>query len=400
VLATGTNNLRVGNFIVGGPATDVYVNGELVFAGTRFGSVSYNVAVGAGEYKVEFFPANKTDKATVSTSFTLEANKSAFVAAAGLSTTPEVKVYSEDFAPVRLMRARLMFYHAAKDLPDVNVVLADGTKLAGPISYGTSASIELGAGSTVVKVVTTDGKTLGQREIQSVTSGANGLALYEDDPKSSVGATVTYKYEVTSVIPVRLVHASNTAKNVDVYIDGDKALANWAFGSTTEYIDLAAGTHDVKVYPAGADPKGQGVNPLIDRPDLKVGDAALTGIVFDVGGKPTLSLFPDNLEALGAGRARVRVVNVSSELGVINWSNAIGNQPIGGGAIQPGSASSAVDLPAGSYTFELANPASATIRLEKSQLDAGTLTTFVVTGPGDKGEGVITLKYQVTPGGK
>ena len=58
---------------------------------------------------------------------------------------------------------------------------------------------------------------------------------------------------------VRVIHASPTAQNVDVYVTAPGAdlsmetplLADWPFKSNSGFVELAAGTYEVNVTPAG-----------------------------------------------------------------------------------------------------------------------------------------------------
>src|SRR5579885_3255440 len=50
---------------------------------------------------------------------------------------------------------------------------------------------------------------------------------------------------------VRVVHASPDAGSVDVFVDGTKLLSNFAFGTITNYVSVPAGSHEIKVAPAG-----------------------------------------------------------------------------------------------------------------------------------------------------
>src|SRR5690349_14698322 len=52
---------------------------------------------------------------------------------------------------------------------------------------------------------------------------------------------------------VRVAHAAPAAESVDIYVDdGAKALlSGFTFGTVTDYVPLAAGSHKIQVVPAG-----------------------------------------------------------------------------------------------------------------------------------------------------
>jgi hypothetical protein len=50
---------------------------------------------------------------------------------------------------------------------------------------------------------------------------------------------------------LRVVHASPDAPNVDINLDGKNVLTNVAYKTASDYLNVKAGTHTIKVYPAG-----------------------------------------------------------------------------------------------------------------------------------------------------
>lgn len=52
---------------------------------------------------------------------------------------------------------------------------------------------------------------------------------------------------------VNVIHAAAGAGAVDVYVDGQVALPNVAFGTASGYIAMPAGLHEIKLVPAGGD---------------------------------------------------------------------------------------------------------------------------------------------------
>lgn len=50
---------------------------------------------------------------------------------------------------------------------------------------------------------------------------------------------------------VRVLHASPGAPRVDIYLNGEKTLENMTYYQISPYLELPAGTHQVKIYPVG-----------------------------------------------------------------------------------------------------------------------------------------------------
>jgi hypothetical protein len=60
---------------------------------------------------------------------------------------------------------------------------------------------------------------------------------------------------------VRVTHASPDAGAVDVCVNGSAAFKDLAFGRTTDYANLPAGSYDVQVYAAGSNSRAPRPRP-------------------------------------------------------------------------------------------------------------------------------------------
>src|SRR5688572_24867147 len=78
---------------------------------------------------------------------------------------------------------------------------------------------------------------------------------------------------------------------VDVYVNGEEAIPDFAPGTLTDPMMLPAGSYDIAVYPDGADPETE--DPAISAEGLEVpGGANLTLVAhLDAEGTPMLSAF-------------------------------------------------------------------------------------------------------------
>jgi hypothetical protein len=90
---------------------------------------------------------------------------------------------------------------------------------------------------------------------------------------------------------------------VDVYVNGERALDDFAPGTTTDDLALPAGTYSVAVFPAdAADASGQAV---IGPVDLTVPASGNVSAIAHLGadGTPTITPFVNDTAAAAAGRA-------------------------------------------------------------------------------------------------
>jgi Domain of unknown function (DUF4397) len=91
---------------------------------------------------------------------------------------------------------------------------------------------------------------------------------------------------------------------VDVYVDGARALDDFAPGTSAGPVDLPAGARDVAIFPADA-ADGSGSPLLSASPQLPAGGNVTLVAHLDAGGKPTVTPFVNDVSSVPAGQARV-----------------------------------------------------------------------------------------------
>lgn len=177
---------------------------------------------------------------------------------------------------------------------------------------------------------------------------------------------------------LRVLHASPDAPNVDVYLDGAKAIPNLAFGSITDYVTVPSGSHSVKVFPTSANGTG---TPVIDVPSLTL-DAGKTYTVAASGKLDSITpvVLTDDNTAPAAGKAHVRFVHLSPDAPNVDIYAA------GAGVVVPNlafkAASSYLPLAAASYDLEVrgAGSTTAVLSLPGTKLEAGKVYTAFAIG--------------------
>ncbi|GCE17181.1 DUF4397 domain-containing protein [Dictyobacter kobayashii] len=172
---------------------------------------------------------------------------------------------------------------------------------------------------------------------------------------------------------VRAAHAAPGAGNVDVFVDGNKALTNFAYGTVSDYVSVPAGTHTLKVAPTG---KGVGAAVITQSVNVTAGDFYT---IAAVGTKATgfgLQAFTDD-NSLGGAAAKVRVYHLSPNAGPVNVSVG-GKQVITN--LNYKNASGYLPVPAGTSTFNVtAVQAKATVPVQAT-LKAGTVNSVFAIG--------------------
>jgi Domain of unknown function (DUF4397) len=172
---------------------------------------------------------------------------------------------------------------------------------------------------------------------------------------------------------VRVVHASPAAGNVDVFVDGGKLLNNFAFGTVTGYVPVAAGPHRIQVAPAGRSIDASVINQTVSV------NAGIPYTVAAVGtGASNLGLvaFGDN-NLMDPSKANVRVYHLSPNAGPVNVA-AGGNTVIT--ALTYKNASDYLSVAPAAYTFNVtATDANATVPVSAT-LKAGTVNSVFAVG--------------------
>jgi len=185
---------------------------------------------------------------------------------------------------------------------------------------------------------------------------------------------------------------------VDVYVDGERALDDFAPGTTTDDLALPAGSYSVAVFPAdAADDSGQAV---IGPIDLAVPESGNVSALAHLGadGAPTITPFVNDTSAAPAGQGRLVVRHTAAAPAV---DVLAGGQPVFSGLTNPNEDSA--ELPAGTVSASVAaagttepviGPAdvpvtegSATIVYAIGSLEDQTLDVLVQTVPLGGGDG-------------
>lgn len=171
--------------------------------------------------------------------------------------------------------------------------------------------------------------------------GGTGTVLANDHRPDSAGDEAG----------LRVAHASPDAPAVDIYVDGAKAVADLAFGTVTEYLELPSGEYDIAVNVAGT------TTTVFSADDVALAaedyTAVALGEVFGDDTEFTISLFEDTNGAnIGDDEARVRAIHASPDAPAVDVT-------VNGGALTLfdgvafGESSGYTVVPAASYDVEI-----------------------------------------------
>jgi hypothetical protein len=183
------------------------------------------------------------------------------LALALLATFALAACSDDDDATGPVTTAQLRVVHASPDAPNVDV-LVDNAPVLTNVAYKVASSyLEVPSGSRNLKVRATGTATVVID--QNGTLDQNGFYTVLATGRVASIAPLVLTDDQTSPasgnIRLRLVHASPTAGNVDIYVTAPTAdiatatptLANVAFRAASNYLEVPAGTYRVRITPAG-----------------------------------------------------------------------------------------------------------------------------------------------------
>ena len=137
-----------------------------------------------------------------------------------------------------------------------------------------------------------------------VVTAAPALAAEGDAPPATAGSA-----------QVRVAHFSPDAPGVDVYVDGERALSNITYSTTSDYQAVPAGSHELALRVAGSKPSAK---PVVEAEADLAANRAYTIAGLGPADKLRAGVFEDDLSSPPAGSAKLRVINAALGTGKVD----------------------------------------------------------------------------------
>ncbi|QFG67400.1 DUF4397 domain-containing protein [Ornithinimicrobium pratense] len=180
---------------------------------------------------------------------------------------------------------------------------------------------------------------------------------------------------------------------VDVYVNGEEAIPDFAPGTLTDPLTLAAGSYDVAVYPDGSDPEAD--EPAISAEGLEVpGGANLTLVAhLAADGTPTLAAFANDTSQLEAGESRLTVRHTAAAPAV---DVRAGGEAVIQALENPNE--QVLELPAGTVSADVVAAGTDTVVLGPADLALAEGTNTIVYAWGSLDDDTLDLAVQTIDG--
>jgi hypothetical protein len=185
---------------------------------------------------------------------------------------------------------------------------------------------------------------------------------------------------------VRVVHNSPDAPPVDIFVNGERAVENLAFGEDTGLVALPAGDIDVAVAPAGSPATDAVISATLPLESCASYEVAAVGELANIGAQ----VYPIDTTAIPDGKARVRAIHNSPDAPAVDIAVKDGPVLFSGLAFPDASAYAEVD--AGTYDLEI-RPAGTTdvaLAVPGVALESGTI--YDVFANGKLSDGTLGVK--------
>lgn len=183
---------------------------------------------------------------------------------------------------------------------------------------------------------------------------------------------------------IRVIHTSYDAPAVDVRVDGVVAIPGLSYGQSSGYAEVASGTRNVKVSPAGS------ASPVVIEADLTVAENK-EYTVYAVNSLASIeAIVSEDLRTPNSSKAKVRFVHASPDAPAVDIKLNSGSGPAVFSNASFKDITSYVEVDAASYTF-VATPTGSTTEVvvfDPIQVENGKVYTVIARGTLDNTDNV------------
>lgn len=403
---SGENRFRFMNLVetpgedTENPIYSVYVNKDPipVYQNVDFGQATNEVVVEPGGYEFEVFnQGDALDSGTSIASLQIDIvqDQSILIIATGTPDNVSLNIFTDDVNPVPVNTSRLQVINLTTAIPEFGIVGPNDVRMIDVAPYASSVSAQIPGGLYNLRLVNPDQPDgqIGRAEVNAPSGTIATLIVYGTESQQWLWFNET----VEQVAVVRMVHASPDMGPLDIYLNGELILSNFAYLNTTDYITVAPDNYALAIYEAGAETSPDGTGAIwIDQLNITGTSLAFTFVA--MGSENfRVNVYADNLELIPGGQARVRFVNAVRNVEQVSFINAANAGTLAGGLFF-GEGSDNLNLDANTRTFNVNQTnVGPFYRIESFQLVPGAYYSFIVVGDGTNPDNVELILLERLP---
>ena len=377
------------------PAVDVIVDGAVVASDLAFGQATDYLAVSPDEHQVQIVPSGSdAASAVIDTTFDPEGGSNYIVAASGLLTEIEAKVYDVHKDDLDAGKSRLRMINLSPDDVNVDLFVTGGDELIDDLEFGEASDYtDLDAGMYDFEVRQNDSETVALAVPGFEVGDGNAydvllLGQSADSTLSVLPLATPVNTPCSEVLGigtpndacVRVIHASPDAPAVDIYVNDSLVVENLAFGSGTDFAALPSGDErEIKIVPTGSPVDDSVFDTTVDLGPGKAYDVIAVDMV------ENLDAIVENvdLSAVPEGQARLRVIHASPDAEGVDVVVTDGPELYTGVDFKDTTDYTVLD--AGTYDIQVKNGDDVLIRVPDFTVEAGQVYDVIAIGRSDDG---------------
>ena len=209
--------------------------------------------------------------------------------------------------------------------------------------------------------------------------GAGALSLSSALPAGAAQADDTATVSVFHAVP---------GLTADIYANGEKLLPDVKPGTLADPQKLPAGSYDLEIFKAGANPKT--ADPAIEKTvEVPAGVNATIVAYLSASGTPQLNAFVNDTSAVAAGKSRLTVRHVAAAPAVDVRANGTA---VFKGLVNPKEDTTEVD--AGTVSADVVLAGTSTVAIGPADLNLKEGTNNIVYAWGSADQKNLALKVQ------
>ena len=375
------------------PAVDVIVDGAVVAPNLVFGQATDYLSVSPDEHQVQIVPSGSdAASAVIDTTFDPEGGSNYIVAASGLLTEIEAKVYDVHKDDLDVGKSRLRLINLSPDDVNVDMFVTGGDELFDDLEFGEASDYtDLDAGTYDFEVRQHDTETVALSVPGFEVGDGNAydvllLGQSADSTLSVLPMATPVATPCSTILGagtpedacVRVIHASPDAPAVDIYVNDSMVVENLAFGSGTDFAPLPSGNdREIKIVPTGSPIDDPVFETTVDLGPGKAYDVIAVDMV------DNLDAIVENvdLSAVPEGQARLRVIHTAPDVDGVDVVVTDGPELYTGVDFKDTTDYTVLD--AGTYDLQVKSGDDVLIRVPEFTVEAGQVYDVIAIGRSD-----------------